>query len=81
MQVGGYHSHGAIVAREYGIPAVVNVTGLLDHVREEQDITVDGDAGLVLVRARDADDQRSENAYASAGEQASSARAYTSQTL
>ena len=25
MEVGGYLSHGAIVAREYGLPAVVNI--------------------------------------------------------
>ncbi len=29
METGGYLSHGAIVAREYGLPAVVNIPGLL----------------------------------------------------
>src|SRR5262249_11678090 len=29
LEVGGYLSHGAIVAREYGIPAVVNLPGVL----------------------------------------------------
>lgn len=27
MEVGGFHSHGAIVAREFGIPAVANIPG------------------------------------------------------
>lgn len=27
METGGFLSHGAIVAREYGIPAVVNIPG------------------------------------------------------
>jgi pyruvate,water dikinase len=49
METGGYLSHGAIVAREYGIPAVVNVPGLLDRVRDGQRLTVDGDAGRITL--------------------------------
>lgn len=51
METGGQLSHGAIVAREYGIPAVVNIPGVLDLVREGQRVTVDGDAGLVVFEA------------------------------
>ncbi|MBI2877047.1 MAG: pyruvate, phosphate dikinase [Candidatus Tectomicrobia bacterium] len=47
MEVGGYLSHGAIVAREYGIPAVVNIPGVLGAVVDGQLLTVDGDAGKV----------------------------------
>lgn len=47
MEVGGYLSHGAIVAREFGIPAVVNVPGILTLVREGETLVVDGDRGLV----------------------------------
>jgi rifampicin phosphotransferase len=47
-EVGGYLSHGAIVAREYGLPAVVNVPRVLDLIADGEIITVDGDAGLVL---------------------------------
>jgi pyruvate,water dikinase len=47
MEVGGYLSHGAIVAREYGIPAVANVPGVLTAVRDGQFLTVDGDTGRV----------------------------------
>jgi rifampicin phosphotransferase len=47
MEVGGYLSHGAIVAREYGIPAVVNVAGAMEHFQDGQTVLVDGDTGLV----------------------------------
>lgn len=47
MEVGGYLSHGAIVAREYGIPAVVNVAGALTTFRDGQQLLVDGDQGRV----------------------------------
>ena len=40
-------SHGAIVAREYGLPAVVNVPGLLDAVKDGDRLVVDGDAGTI----------------------------------
>lgn len=49
MEVGGYLSHGAIVAREYGLPAVVNIPGLLRTVRGGQRLVVDGDAGTVTI--------------------------------
>ena len=52
-EVGGYLSHGAIVAREYGVPAVVNVPGLLDKVKEGAIITVDGDTGRVELNGKD----------------------------
>jgi rifampicin phosphotransferase len=48
METGGYLSHGAIVAREYGIPAVANVPGILDALEDGERITVDGSAGRVL---------------------------------
>ncbi len=42
-------SHGAIVAREYAIPAVVNVTGAMRHIRDGQPILVDGSTGQVFL--------------------------------
>ena len=48
VEVGGYLSHGAIVAREYGLPAVVNVSGLVDEVVDGEEIIVDGDLGQVI---------------------------------
>ncbi len=47
MEIGGYLSHGAIVAREYGIPAVVNVPGVMKALKDGEQLTVDGDEGKV----------------------------------
>ena len=47
METGGYLSHGAIVAREYGLPAVVNIPGILDVLKDGETLTVDGDAATV----------------------------------
>ena len=49
MEVGGMLSHGAIVAREYGLPAVVNIPQLLALVKDGCTIHVDGDAGTVTL--------------------------------
>jgi len=49
METGGYLSHGAIVAREFGLPAVVNIPGLLKAVQDGQLVTVDGDRGCILL--------------------------------
>ena len=48
METGGFLSHGAIVAREYGIPAVANVPGILNALRDGEPITVDGSTGRVI---------------------------------
>ncbi|MFQ5942292.1 MAG: PEP/pyruvate-binding domain-containing protein [Anaerolineales bacterium] len=48
-EVGGILSHGAIVAREYGIPAVMSVPGATRALSDGQTITVDGNRGVVLV--------------------------------
>ena len=47
---GGVLSHTAIVAREYGLPAVVGVKDGTRRIADGQIITVDGDNGLVLLR-------------------------------
>lgn len=49
METGGYLSHSAIVAREYGIPTVVNVLGVMDFLKDGMEISVDGNEGLILV--------------------------------
>lgn len=46
---GGVLSHAAVVAREYGFPAVVSVPGVMDAIRDGQVIEVDGDAGVVRI--------------------------------
>ncbi|MCU1433778.1 MAG: Pyruvate, water dikinase [Pseudarthrobacter sp.] len=48
MEMGGVISHGAVVAREYGIPAVVGVADATTRLRDGQSITVDGAAGTVV---------------------------------
>ena len=47
LELGGQLSHGAVVAREYGLPTVVNLTGATRILRDGQEITVDGGRGLV----------------------------------
>ncbi|CAJ0807277.1 Prodigiosin synthesizing transferase PigC [Ralstonia psammae] len=47
METGGYLSHGAIVAREFGIPAVVNLPGIRAQLKNGETIRVDGNAGTV----------------------------------
>ncbi|MEU7816502.1 PEP/pyruvate-binding domain-containing protein [Pseudonocardia sp. NPDC049154] len=48
MEMGGANSHGAVVAREYGIPAVVGVPGAVARIRTGEQVVVDGTAGRVL---------------------------------
>ncbi|WP_447919551.1 PEP/pyruvate-binding domain-containing protein [Achromobacter aegrifaciens] len=47
MEAGGYLSHGAIVAREFGIPALVNVQGILQQVATGDMLEVDASGGVV----------------------------------
>jgi len=49
METGGFLSHGAIVAREYGIPSVVNIPGVMKIIPDGAEITVDGDNGQVIL--------------------------------
>jgi len=54
-EVGGLMTHGAVVAREYGLPAVVGVAGATRLIRDGQRIRVDGTRGHVeLVGDEDA---------------------------
>lgn len=50
VETGGAGSHGAIVAREYGIPTVMNVPGVMQIVKDGQQVVVDGDAGRVFLQ-------------------------------
>lgn len=47
--VGGMMTHGSVVAREYGIPAVVGVGNGTKRIRTGQRLRVDGSRGLVEV--------------------------------
>jgi pyruvate,water dikinase len=48
-EVGGLMTHGSVVAREYGIPAVVGIPGATRTIRTGQHVRVNGDAGYVEV--------------------------------
>ncbi len=47
MEVGGLMTHGSVIAREYGIPAVVGVVDATRQIKTGQRIRVQGDAGYV----------------------------------
>jgi phosphohistidine swiveling domain-containing protein len=49
METGGYLSHGAIVAREYGIPAVLNVPLATHRIADGSTIVLDGGEGTVRI--------------------------------
>ncbi|WP_341530944.1 glycerol-3-phosphate acyltransferase [Nostoc sp. UHCC 0302] len=46
-EAGGRLSHGAIVAREYGIPAVMDVRGATWLLQDGQRVRIDGSRGIV----------------------------------
>ncbi len=49
LETGGLLSHGAIIAREYGIPTVINIPGALSTIKDGQMIEVDGANGRVYL--------------------------------
>jgi len=50
LERGGIASHGAIVAREFGIPAVLNIPGAMRLIKDGQNVVVDGDEGKVYMQ-------------------------------
>ena len=56
MEQGGILSHGSIVAREYGLPAVTNVASATRVIRTGDLVQVDGNRGCVSVLKRLAED-------------------------
>src|SRR5690606_5407639 len=53
-EVGGLITHGSVVAREYGIPAVVSVARATTRIRTGQRLRVDGTRGIIEVLDEDA---------------------------
>ena len=49
MEVGGLMTHGSVVAREYGIPAVVGVTKATQRLQTGMRIRLDGTSGRIMV--------------------------------
>jgi pyruvate,water dikinase len=49
LEVGGALQHGAVIAREYGIPCVSGVEGAATTLKDGQMVEVDGSAGVIRV--------------------------------
>jgi pyruvate,water dikinase len=49
MEVGGLLSHAAIVAREFGVPAVAGIAGIHRLLRAGQRVRIDGTTGRVVL--------------------------------
>ena len=49
MEIGGMVTHGSVVAREYGLPAVVGVQAATTRLKTGQRVRVDGNTGRVTV--------------------------------
>ena len=47
--IGSILAHGSIVAREYGIPAVLGIGDATQRIKNGQTITIDGNKGVVTV--------------------------------
>ncbi len=52
-EVGGMMTHGAVIAREYGLPAVVGVERATERIRDGQRIRLHGTDGYVLLLPSD----------------------------
>jgi rifampicin phosphotransferase len=49
MEIGGPLQHGGIIAREYGIPCVSGLIGIMDMVKDGDLLEVDGSNGIVKI--------------------------------
>jgi pyruvate,water dikinase len=51
-EMGGTLSHGAIIAREYGLPAVANVSGITTRLKDGDRISLDAERGEIVVQGQ-----------------------------
>lgn len=49
MEVGGMMTHGSVVAREYGIPAVAGVNAATTRLETGQRVRIDGNRGRIIL--------------------------------
>jgi pyruvate,water dikinase len=49
VEVGGMLSHGSIIAREYGLPAVSNITDARKRLKSGDRVLLDGTTGVVQI--------------------------------
>jgi phosphohistidine swiveling domain-containing protein len=54
-ETGGRFSHGAVLARSFGIPCVVGLSNLLSRLEQGMRVCVDGDRGTVQLKPADDD--------------------------
>jgi rifampicin phosphotransferase len=54
-EMGGTLSHGAIIAREYGLPAVANVPGITTRLKEGDRISLDAERGEIIIQEQAGD--------------------------
>lgn len=52
LEVGGMLQHGALVAREYGLPCVAGIAEATTALQDDMEIEVDGDSGIVRILAK-----------------------------
>jgi len=51
-EIGSALSHGIVVAREYALPAIVNVADVMNEIHTGDMITIDGNTGTILIDSR-----------------------------
>ena len=49
-ETGGILSHGAVVSREYGVPAVTNIISACQLFKTGQVVTINGYNGTVIIK-------------------------------
>jgi phosphoenolpyruvate synthase/pyruvate phosphate dikinase len=54
-ETGGLLSHAAVISREYGIPAVLAVKGLMDAARGAEKAWIDGSEGTISLQGSGAE--------------------------
>jgi pyruvate,water dikinase len=52
MERGGQLSHGSVIAREYGLPAVVGIPHITEHLCDDDLVLLDGLTGTVILEGR-----------------------------
>lgn len=53
-EIGSCLSHGVVVAREYGLPTIVNASDILNSVKTGDLITMDGGTGIITIESCEA---------------------------
>tara|TARA_Y100000588_G_C13531402_1_gene617945 strand:+ start:44 stop:259 length:216 start_codon:yes stop_codon:yes gene_type:complete len=51
VERGSIISHGAILSREYGVPAVFNIKNLTKLVADGDEVSVDGNTGIIKINS------------------------------